>query len=266
MQKVLDYMGEKIAYSIQGKGRTIFLIHGFLGSKLLWEPLIQRLKNNFQVIAVDLPGHGGSACVGYVHSMEMMADLVKSILNQHKIRKTILVGHSLGGYVSLAFAEKYPDKLHGLVMVNSTANSDSKDRLRSRNQLIELVKRNKTKAIEALIPSFFVGKTSKIARLKKRYLKEAHKCSNRGIIASVEGMKVRKEREIVLKFAPYSYLYIIGGVDPILNPEKLKDQVAQGENGYLIELKESSHMSFLEEEGKVYIALKQFAKKLMLVN
>ena len=264
MQKVHDYLGEKIAYSIQGKGRTVFLIHGFLGSKNIWQPLINRLKNNFRVIAVDLPGHGESACVGYVHSMEMMADLVKSILNQHKIRKTILVGHSLGGYVSLAFAEKYPDKLHGLIMVNSSANSDSKERVGSRNQLIELVKRNKTKAIEALVPSFFVGKSLKLKRLKNRYLKEAHNCSNRGIIASVEGMKMRKEREIVLKFAPYPYMYIIGALDPILNPETLRSQVNLGEKGFLLELKDSAHMSFLEEEGKVYLAIKQFALKLRL--
>lgn len=264
MQKVHDFLGEKISYSIQGKGRTLFLIHGFLGSKKLWGPLVKRLKNHFQVIAVDLPGHGDSNCIGYVHSMEMMADMVDSILAAHKIRKAILIGHSLGGYVSLAFAEKFPDKLHGLVLVNSTANSDSEDRVSSRNKLIELVKHNKDRAVEMLIPSFFVGETRKIKLLQKRYLKEAHRCSKRGIIASVEGMKVRKEREIVLKFAPYPYLYIIGQKDPILNPKVLREQLKLGEVSYELSLNESAHMSFLEEEGKVYATLRKFGQKLSL--
>lgn len=264
MQKVHDFLGEKVSYSIQGKGRTLFLIHGFLGSKKLWDPLVKRLKKHFQVITVDLPGHGDSNSIGYVHSMEMMADMVSSILGANKIRKAILVGHSLGGYVSLAFAEKFPDKLYGLVLINSTANSDSEQRIASRNQLIELVKHNRNRAVEALIPSFFVGDTRKIKQLQKKYLKEAQRCSKRGIIASVEGMKIRKEREIVLKFAPYPYLYIIGEKDPILDPKILSEQLKLGETSYELRLSESAHMSFLEEEGKVYAALKKFGQKLSL--
>ena len=261
MHKVHDFLGEKISYSIQGKGRTLFLVHGFLGSKEIWMPLVQRLKNYFQVIAIDLPGHGDSNCVGYVHGMEMMADLVKSVLDANRIRKVVLVGHSLGGYVSLAFAEKYPDQLHALVLINSTANSDSEARIKSRNQLIDIVKKSKTRAVEALVPTFFVGNSPKINRLKSRYLKVANKCSKRGIIASVEGMKLRKEREIVLKFAPYPYLFVIGELDPILKSENLLNQVKLGEYGKALILEESSHMSFLEEEGRVYKALKTFAQK-----
>jgi pimeloyl-ACP methyl ester carboxylesterase len=264
MQRVHEFFGEKIAYSIQGKGRTIVLIHGFLGSKKLWGPIFNRLKLSFQVIAFDLPGHGDSDCIGYVHSMEMMAELVKSILDSHKIRKAVLVGHSLGGYVSLAFAENYPDRLHGLILINSTANSDSELRINSRNQLIKLIKHNKERAVEALVPSFFVGESKKINRLKSKYLKEANKCSARGIIASVEGMKIRTDREIVLKFSPYPYLYIIGELDPVLNWKGLCEQAKLGDRGFESVLNYSSHMSFLEEEGKVYSLIKKFAKNLFL--
>lgn len=266
MDKVHDFLGEKIAYSIQGKGRTIVMIHGFLGSKSLWEPLANRLKKRFRVICIDLPGHGNSNCVGYLHDMEMMADLLASLLSELKIRKSVIVGHSLGGYVSLAFAEKYPDKIHAMVLINSTANSDSKERLNSRDQLISIVKKNKSKAVQALVPSFFVGDTAKIKRLKKKYLRVANLCSTRGIVASIEGMKVRKEREIVLKFAPYPYLFIVGGKDPILNPEVLKKQANLGEFGSILELSDSAHMSFMEEEGKVYTAIKDFSMKATILN
>ncbi|KAA3647449.1 MAG: alpha/beta hydrolase [Bacteroidetes bacterium] len=263
MQKVHDFLGEQIAYAIQGKGRTIVLIHGFLGSKTLWSPLRKKLKEKFRVISIDLPGHGESNSIGYVHTMEIMADLINSILSAYKIRKAVLVGHSLGGYVCLAYAEKYPDKLHGLIMINSTANSDSTERISSRNQLINLVKQNKDRAIETLIPSFFVGESLKIKRLKSKYLKEAKKCTTRGIIASIEGMKIRNEREIILKFAPFPYLYIIGEQDPILDKETLISQVELGEKGFKLMLENSAHMSFLEEEEKVYKAIKQFSEKLL---
>lgn len=266
MEKIHDFLGEKIAYSIQGKGRTIVLIHGFLGSKSLWIPLVSRLKSSFRLISIDLPGHGKSNCVGYLHNMEMLADLVAGILSNLKVRKAVIVGHSLGGYVSLAFAEKYPDKIHGMVLINSTANSDSKERLNSRDQLISIVKRDKTKAVKALVPSFFVGDSIRVNRLKKKYLKVANLCSTRGIVASIEGMKIRKEREIVLKFAPYPYLFIAGANDPILNPKVLKKQALLGESGAFLELQDSAHMSFMEEEGKVFKAIKEFAKKAPISN
>lgn len=262
MQKTHRFRGAKISYSLAGKGRCIVLIHGFLGSGDCWDEIANRLKENFKVLTLDLPGHGNSEAMAYVHHMEDLADLIKSLLHELNIRKAVLVGHSMGGYVTLAFGEKYPDLIKGLVLINSTAAADSAKRIKSRNQLIQLVKKDKAKSISALIPSFFNEESKNRKKLMAYYKRQALKCSTQGIIASIEGMKIRKEREIVLKFAPYPYLIIIGKKDAILDEKQLKMEASLGENSQHLVLEDSAHMSYLEEPGKVFKTLKEFARSL----
>ena len=90
-----EFRGAKIAYSTKGKGRTILLIHGFLGAKEIWKDFESRLARNFKVISIDLPGHGKSHCIGYVHNMELLADCCKHLLTHLSVRKAIVVGHTL---------------------------------------------------------------------------------------------------------------------------------------------------------------------------
>jgi len=250
--------GASISYSVKGKGRSILLIHGFLGSKEVWRDYQNRLAKQFKVICIDLAGHGDSECLGYVHNMELLAESAKALLRHLNVRKAVVAGHSLGGYVSLAFAEKYPDSLLGLVLINSTAKGDNERRSQSRDQLIQLVKKNKTRALELLVPGFFQQKKRTTSAQIRAYLRWASKCSERGIIATIEGMKVRKEREIVLKFAPFPYLYLIGKLDTILPEQSLIEEVQLGENGSFKLLEESSHMAYIEEKEKVFRYLKQF--------
>lgn len=253
------FRGAQISYSTKGKGRCIVLIHGFLGSKEIWEDYQKRLSKKFRVVCIDLAGHGQSECIGYVHNMELLAESVKALLKHLNIRKTIIAGHSLGGYVGLAFSEKYPDSVLGLMLINSSAKGDSQKKKQSRDKLINLVKKDMNRAIELLVPSFFNLKKRNTTWQIKRYLKFAQKCSERGIIASVEGMKIRKEREIILKFAPFPFMYLIGKSDSIFPEKNLIQEASLGENGSYVILEESSHMSLMEEPEKVYRHLKNFA-------
>ncbi|MBL4708448.1 MAG: alpha/beta hydrolase [Flavobacteriales bacterium] len=253
------FRGAQISYTTKGKGRCIVLIHGFLGSKEIWNDYQKRLSKKFKVVCIDLAGHGESECIGYVHNMELLAESIKALLKHLNVRKTVIAGHSLGGYVSLAFAEKYPDSVLGLMLINSSAKGDNSTRRQSRNQLIDLVKKDRKRAIELLVPGFFNLKKRNTTWQIKRYLKYAHNCSERGIIASIEGMKLRKEREIVLKFAPFPFIYLIGKYDSIFPEENLIEESNLGEKGSHFILEESSHMSLMEEQEKVYRYLKEFA-------
>lgn len=256
-----EFRGAKIAYSTKGKGRTILLIHGFLGAKEIWNDFESRLARNFKVISIDLPGHGKSHCIGYVHNMELLADCCKHLLTHLSVRKAIVVGHSLGGYVGLAFGEKFPDSVLGLMLVNSTAKGDSEERKKSRNQLIKLVKKDRQKLLDVLVPSFFSLQTRKTKWQINSYLKMANNCTEQGIIATAEGMKIRKEREIVLKFAPYPYRYIIGAQDSILNPNQLIKETEIGQFGTYTLLDDASHMSLLENKEQVFKEIKLFSKR-----
>jgi len=262
MKTDFQFKGAKLAYQKRGKGRTIVLLHGFLGSSKIWKEFVPRLSKRFQVLTVDLLGHGASDCLGYAHNMELHAESINSLLSHLKIRKAVFVGHSMGGYVGLAFAEKYPDKVLGLMLVNSSAKGDSKQRKKSRNQLIELVKKNKERAIDLLVPTFFQTSGNKTKQRIRKYKTLAKQCHEQGIVANLEGMKIRKEREIVLKFAPFPYLYLIGKYDSILAVNELVQESQLNEKGAYQLLEETSHMSFYEEAEKVYKAIRNFSKSL----
>src|SRR4051812_6939833 len=97
----------KVRYSDKGKGRVIVLLHGFLESLEIFDELSAKLSKSFRVISIDLPGHGQTPVLGYIHSMELMAQCVKSVLDSLHLKKYVVVGHSMGGYAALAFAELF---------------------------------------------------------------------------------------------------------------------------------------------------------------
>src|SRR5690606_33729582 len=106
----LSYKNIAINYTDQGKGTAVVLLHGFLENLHMWDSLKNELSRKYRVIAIDLLGHGKTDCLGYIHSMEDNADCVHAVLSELRIRKAVLAGHSMGGYIALAFAELYPDK------------------------------------------------------------------------------------------------------------------------------------------------------------
>lgn len=261
MKRFHEFRGEQLAYQDKGKGRAIVLIHGFLANGDLWKAFSSRLSKNYRLIIPDLAGHGDSAALGYVHSMELLAESIQSLLQELKIRKAIFVGHSLGAYVALAFAEKKPDQVLGLLLINSTAKGDSAVRKRSRNQLIQLIKTNRNKAIELLLPTFFKKRNRKTTYHIRAYAKMANKCDLQGILATIEGMKRRKEREIVLKFAPFPFAYLAGGQDEILPHKVLQAEAKLGENGSFAMIEESGHILPIEYPEYTFRAIKLFAKE-----
>ena len=123
------------------------LLHGFLFSSGIWHDLAASLARSYRVICIDLPGHGESGCFGYVHSMELMAQAVKAVLDQLRLKRYVMAGHSMGGYVALAFAELYPDNLRGLALFHCTAYPDTAEKRHERERAANLIAGNRrTKA------------------------------------------------------------------------------------------------------------------------
>src|SRR6056297_1191352 len=104
----LDYKNGKIHYTVAGNGPALVLLHGFLETIDMWKNFVPEFSRSHQVICIDLLGHGQTDSIGYVHTMEDMADAVLAVLIHLKIEKAHVVGHSMGGYVALALAEKAP--------------------------------------------------------------------------------------------------------------------------------------------------------------
>jgi pimeloyl-ACP methyl ester carboxylesterase len=153
--KTTIFKNTKIAYTDQGKGTAVVLLHGFYENKEMWNAFVPEFSKKHRVIAIDLLGHGKTECLGYVHSMEDQADMVHHVLHKLKIRKAVLVGHSMGGYIALAFAELYPEMVTGIALVNSTSMADSDERKLNRDRAIKAVKQNYSVFIAMSIANLF---------------------------------------------------------------------------------------------------------------
>lgn len=262
MLKTTSYKNEKVTFFDKGKGKVVVLLHGYLGSHRIWEQTIHDLSRSYRVIAIDLPGHGGTECVGYAHSMELMAKCVKSVLDTLRVKKYVLVGHSMGGYVALAFADLFPDNLRGLCLYHSTAYADSDEKKRDRLRAINAVKANRSIYTKATIKNLFATKNLK-------YLKEeiafataiARATSQKGIIAALHGMKDRPRRDIILGLVEYPIMMVIGQQDNILPYEQLLEQTQLIKNKTTLYLEHDGHFGFLESPKESNKALRKFLRK-----
>ena len=235
------------------------LLHGFLENSTMWDAFVPKFSKKYRVITIDLLGHGQTGCLGYIHKMEDMADAVHAVLHELRIRKAIFVGHSMGGYVSLAFAELYPEMMKGLVLLNSTSRADSEERKMNRDRAIRAVKQNYTGFVRLSIANLFSeDNRERLEAEIEAVRQEALKTPLQGIVAALEGMKIRDDREVLLHFAPYPILLVLGKKDPVLPYE---DNLGQIENTdvQLITYPDG-HMSHIENREELQKDLLAFFK------
>ena len=251
-----------VRFSDKGKGRVIVLLHGFLESLEIFDEFSDALSKNFRVVSIDLLGHGKSDCIGYVHSMELMAESVKAVMEHLNLRKYVIVGHSMGGYVALAFAELYPDNLKGLCLFHSTAWGDTPEKKRERTRTINAVKKEHSKFVRSLVNKLYApGNRTKLEKEIKKHIGIAKKISKRSIIASLEGMKERVNRELLLRFAPFPVLFIVGKKDSVIPWETMMPQAESPQRSRLLLLENSGHMGFFEAKKETLKELGRFSAR-----
>ncbi|MBK7030270.1 MAG: alpha/beta hydrolase [Bacteroidales bacterium] len=262
MKKELEIDGKKISYYEQGSGSTIVLLHGFIESGQIWNSFAARLAEQFKVVVIDLPGHGESEVLAEVHSMDLMADIVNKVLLQEGIVAAVVVGHSMGGYVALEFARKYPEQLKGIVLFHSQASPDSEEARENRRRTINIVRQNRAGFIKQFIPDLFdqryVGNyQEEIAGL----LEEASKMSPEGIIAAISGMKDRKGGLIFLMNTDKPVLFIIGKQDSRIPYSQVLAQAVIPAHSEVLLLDHVGHMGYIEAPQITLQAIRHFAMK-----
>ncbi len=261
MQKTILFKNSTISFTDSGKGAAVVLLHGFLENNTMWESIIPVLSKNRRVIAVELLGHGETDAIGYVHSMELMAEAVEAVLKSLRIRRVTLIGHSMGGYVALAFAEKHSEKIKGLCLMNSTSLADDEDRKALRARANKMVQNN----FENMVRMSFTNLFSEHSRTAFKSeltlaLKEALQTSVQGYMACQEGMRIRANRMAVLKNNGFKKLIIIGKKDSVLDYEtSLKEAEDVGAETVVFN---EGHMSHIENKSELIDALQQFVKSI----
>jgi len=257
---ILEYKKANIFYTDQGKGAAIVLIHGFLENATMWDKITPELIKKNRVITIDLLGHGKSDCLGYSHSMEVFSETIEAVLKYIRIRKCILVGHSLGGYVALAFAEKHPQKIKGLCLMNSTSVEDDNDRKLLRTRANKMIQTNFTNMVRMSFANLFGNKSKTLFKDEiKMALNEALQTSIQGYIAAQEGMKNRANRSAILSDNHFKKLIIVGEKDPVLDFETSKEEAKNTNSEFVVF--PDGHMSHIENKRELIATLKGFVKK-----
>lgn len=252
----------EINYSKQGTGKEIIvLLHGYLESKEMWYELEPYLLQKYTVICIDLPGHGKTPNFYTEHTMEFMAETVKLVLDKLGVSKFHLIGHSMGGYVSLAFAEKYSQMLNSLVMFHSHVYADDEQKKANRDREIKLVENgNFNKIVEVNIPNMYATHNLSQFNDKIDFSKKiAYATSEKGVIAALNGMKNRKNRLNILKNLKIPVLFLPGKYDNLI-PYIENDKQFTASKYITKTTLNSGHMGMFENKEIAFNTISEFLK------
>lgn len=215
--------GIKLAYQEAGSGAPVLLLHGFCGSSAYWEEVIPLLGQHYRVIAPDLRGHGDSdAPDGEFYGMEQFAEDLLALLDQLKLDQVSLFGHSLGGYITLAFAEKYPKRLRAFGLIHSTAYPDDEQGKAGRDKAVQTIEQQGMEPfIDGLIPRLFAPEHVQTMPDAVEQAKQiGFATPAEGAIRTAKGMKHRIDRNHVLRSAHTPVLLLAGEQDQIISRQK----------------------------------------------
>lgn len=262
--ETIKFRKKSISYAEQGMGKTIVLLHGFTEDMKMWSVFTMKLAKKYRVITIDLPGHGKSDCIAPVHGMDLMADVVFTVLKKLRIGKCLMVGHSMGGYVTLAFAGKYPEMIRGICVFHSHCYADTPAQQENRNRTIAIVRQDKFSFVAQFIPGLFpVEVHKKFSKQIERLIRRAARMENEGVIAALEGLKIRKDQSDVLKGITVPVLFILGQKDSKAPDSGLWEMISMPAVSETLLLRECGHMGYIEAPEESLNAIIGFARKVL---
>lgn len=232
-------------YEIAGSGKEdLVLLHGFMENLSIWDEMQPFLSDEFRLIKLDLPGFGESKPIAEVQTMELIADEVKKIVSKLKMKSFHLLGHSMGGYVSLAFAEKFPDLLKSFTLFFSTYFADDEERKKIRRKSLKIIEENFCAYANAGIPNLFNPQERNFLEPKINLAKEiAYTSSIDGVLASQKGMAERPDRKSVLENFDGKILILAGNHDSAVDTEKTIKNLPEKSNikSYILDSGHNGH-------------------------
>ncbi|WP_345991715.1 alpha/beta hydrolase [Chryseobacterium sp. Chry.R1] len=228
-----------------GNGKEILvLLHGFMENLSIWSDMEPHLSKNFTLLKIDLPGHGKSEILADVHTMELMADEVKKVLNDQKLEKVHLLGHSMGGYTSLAFAEKYSQSIKSLTLFFSTYFPDDDEKKKQRIKSYRIIQEAFPNYAKAGIPNLFNPNERDILEGKiETALEVALSTNNMGALACVKGMVERTDKKHVLENLEAKILVLSGKHDNAVKTETTINNLPDSTNikSYILDCGHNGH-------------------------
>ena len=262
MQKFIQYEEKKIAYRLMGSGKPLLLVHGFGEDSQIWNQQIAFLEDHCQLIVPDLPGSGKSEMIteGQKNrtveepiSLLDYADVLDAILAEENVTNCIMLGHSMGGYISLAFAEKYAEKLSKFGLVHSSAIADSTEKKTSRIKGIELMENyGAAPFLKNTIPNLFSIKyKTEHPEMVTSLIESSQQFSTPACQQYYRAMMNRPDRTAVLKGNPKPILFVIGTEDVAAPLTDLLPQISLPLDPHVHILEGVGHMGMWEATAQV---------------
>jgi pimeloyl-ACP methyl ester carboxylesterase len=255
----------KLWYTDSKKGSNVLVfLHGYIESGEIWSGIAQKLSKYYRIITLDLPGHGRSEFSGEEYTMEMMSDMVGSLINSLSINKVIMIGHSLGGYITLAFLDRHSEYLSGYCLFHSHPFPDNPETTEKRRKDIELISQGKEDSIfpDAVRKMYATVNIPKFRDAIQKSTEIASQTDGQGIIGILRGMIKRPSRVSLMEDGRVPCLLILGALDNFIDHNTILTKIKLPSNLAIRTLTKSGHMGFIEEEDLSVEILSEFAARL----
>ena len=252
--------GIEIAFDDEGTGSPVVLLHGYPFNRTMWRDQVEELKPNHRVIVPDLRGHGETTVTSGVVTMEDMARDVAALLESLEVRRPVLGGLSMGGYVALAFCRLFPVKARALVLADTRAQGDSEEAKQNREVQAEKALREGMEGIaDGLLPKLLTPETiSQRPEIVKRVRDMIVATNPEGAAAALRGMAQRPNRIPFLSNVIAPTLILVGSDDaltPVADSEVMHREIG-GSRLRIIE--GAGHVSNFEKPEEFNRALVEF--------
>ena len=249
-------------YQSYGKGAPVVLLHGFCETGQVWDGFYGELATDHQILIPDLPGFGRSDLLPDGFDITDVAEAVFQWLRSLNIDQVVVIGHSLGGYVSLALARLYPEMIAGLGLFHSTAFADSAEKKETRNKVIDFVRANGVEVFaDSFIPQLFYVKNRD--RLKEEIgqtVRIACSTPSETLISYTRAMRDREDRTDVLKTLEAPVLFIAGDQDTSVPVGKSREQIPMIKNSFAKILRDTGHMGMFEAREEALEQVEEFLR------
>ena len=261
MRQIFEISEYQIFTEIEGVGEPLLLLHSYWGNQCLFDPLARAFSTNRMVIRIDLPGHGNSGNPPAGYTFDRFADVLHELLFKLNVHgKLTMIGHSMGGYVALAFAAKFPERIAALVLMHSPTKSADIQSIKLRDREAGLLRKGKKELLlQATIPSNFAPENSLKMRWAIALLNQTSgQVTLDGALGSIYAINQRADSLATLQRARYPVLIVIGKHDKVYNAEEQLAEAEQIPNAEVLVLNHSGHLGFMEEEELVIRKISEF--------
>jgi pimeloyl-ACP methyl ester carboxylesterase len=257
MQKLPEMQPVALSYESFGQGMPVIFLHGFPFDHTIWSALVPLLEDRVRLILPDLRGFGSSPVPEGVYSMRLQAEDIVHLMDRLSLERAVLVGHSMGGYISLAFAKAYPNRLLGLGLISTQSAADSPERRQSRYKASEAVAHKGARVVASSMAENLTPKKELLPAILDLILHSRPA----GIVGALKGMAERPDMTEALADICVPAVVLAGTSDQILPVERMQMLAQMLPKGWLVDVPGGGHMLMMEEPQQVADALRQLVER-----